>query len=226
MSTAFAITLAALLLCSLLSMLLFGVFGFRKENKRGYSFLSDFPFELNEGRHPLSRVSAWSVFFLAAFLALSSSTLLWNRDFAPYLPFAIVLAVLGALKAVSFVLLYRVPAYRFKFHILIDVFYFCFAALSCAFMGIFFLNMRAANSPLALGLMGVEVFLAVCLCLLALNPKLANWTQMSSTASEDGSVHLSRPKPFVLAFSEWIAIFLDCLSSSLFLLGVLFFEIA
>lgn len=226
MSIAFAITLAVLLLASFFCMLLFGFLGFKKENKRGYSFLSDFPFELNEGSKALSRVSAWSVFFLAAFLALASSTLLWNRDFLPYLPFAIILAVFGVFKAVSLVLLYRIPAYRFKFHILIDVLYFCFTALSCALMGIFFLNMRVVNAPLALSLMGVELFLSVFLCLLALNPKLANWTQMNSTASEDGSVHLSRPKPFVLAFSEWIAIFLDCLSSLLFLLGVLFFEIA
>ncbi len=219
------IAFSSLLLVCFVSLLVSGTIGHKKSAKRGYSFLSEFPFELNEGHDIASQVSRISVYACAASLALSSSSLLWDSDFYPYLTFAIVIAVLGVLKATLFAFLFKIPAYNCKPHILVSVLYFAFNAILCAFEGIFFLNLRSVNEITALILMGIEFALALLLCLLSVNPKLSSWTKMETIGNADGSIDVVRPKPFVLAFSEWLAVFADVLGTLAFVLGIALFEL-
>lgn len=221
----FVIAFSSLLVICFATLIVSGCIGHKKSAKRGYSFLSEFPFELNEGHDLASQVSRIAVYASAASLALSSSSLLWDSDFYPYLTFALIIAILGLLKAVGFVFLFKIPAYNCKPHILVSVLYFAFNAILCAFEGIFFLNLRSASEATALVLMGCEFALALLLCLLSVNPKLSSWTKMETIGNADGTIDVVRPKPFVLAFSEWLAIFADFLGTLLFVIGIALFEL-
>ena len=219
------IAFSSLLVLSFAALIAFGLIGHKRSAKRGYSFLSEFPFELNEGHDVFSQVSRVAVFAAALSLAFSSSSLLWDSDFYPFITLGIVLASVGVAKAACFILVYKIPAYHFKSHILASVLYMALTALLCAFEGVFFLNLRTVSEAMAFVLMGLEFAFAVFLCFLAANPRMSSWTKMETIGNEDGSVEVVRPKPFVLAFAEWLAIFIDLLGTLAFVIGIALFEI-
>ena len=221
----FVISFSSLLFLSFACVLIFGLAGYRKKKERGYSFLSEFPFELNENQNGLSQISRVAVFASGLSFALAETSLLWDNDFYPYITLGIVITVLGIAKAACYILLYKVPAYHFKPHILVSVLHMALTGLLCAFEGIFFLNLRAVSEVPALVLMGCEFAFALLLCVLAVNPKMSSWTKMETIGNEDGSIEVVRPKPFVLAFSEWLAIFADLAGTLVFVLGIALFEL-
>ncbi len=219
------ISFSSLLLLTFFCAFILGLFGYKKNKGRGYSLLCEFPFELIENQNGLSQASRLALYASGLSFALAQTSLLWDSDFYPYLTLGVVIASLGIIKAACYILLYKVPAYHFKAHILVSVIYMALTALLCAFEGIFFLNLRAISEVPALVLMGCEFALALLLCFLSANPKLSSWTKMETIGNEDGSVEVVRPKPFVLAFSEWLAIFADFCATLLFVIGIAFFEL-
>lgn len=223
MQLGLSITLSCVLALSLALVLVLGGMGYRRQNKRGFSFLCEFPFELVEGGDSFSKASSFFAIVLSASSALCCTCSLWNASFLPYLALSILLAVFGLLRAVGMVLLYRIPAYQFKFHSLLTVLYFCFSALIACLEAIVFLNMRTVELIPSVAFMALEFLFGVLLCLLAINPKLAHWTELESSGTKDGGVEIHRPKPFVLAASEWAAMLLDVCSSLVFLLGIAYF---
>ena len=54
--------------------------------------------------------------------------------------------------------------------------------------------------------------IALAVAIILVNPRLKTWAKLEKVVDEDGASSLKRPKPFVLAFSEWIVIFLGVLS--------------
>lgn len=187
-----------------------------KKKKVGYSFLTQFPFEMVE-----NDISGRVVFYVyAAVEALCGAYMLLTNDLhAGLLPFSILYLVAMALKAIALAAVVSVPAYEFKPHLFAFTCYGAINALSAAIATILLINLAEANTVLSavfavivglLGLIGIGVFL---------NPKLAHWTELKSTVEEDGTIVTSRPRPFVLAFSEWITIFLSFASTLLSLLG-------
>ncbi len=221
----FVIAFSSLLVVTFLCVLIFGLSGYKKKKERRYSFLCEFPFELNERENALSQASRLAVYASGFAFALAETSLLWDGDFYPYLTLGIVIASLGVVKAALYILLYKVPAYHFKLHILVSVLYMALTALLCAFEGIFFLNLRSISEATALVLMGFEFAFALIFCFLAANPKMPSWTKMKTIGNEDGSVEVVRPKPFILAFAEWIAIFADFAGTLLFVIGIALFEL-
>lgn len=219
----FAIAFSSLLLLSFACVLFFGLVGYKKKKERGYSFLCEFPFELNENPNSFSQVSRLAVYASGLAFALAETGLLWDSDFSPYRTLGIIIASLGAAKALFYILLYKVPAYHFKMHILVGVLYMTLTALLCAFEGVFFLNLRVISETKALVLMGFEFALSLILCFLAANPRMPSWTKMKTIGNEDGSVEVVRPKPFILAFAEWIAIFADFAGTLIFVIGIALF---
>ena len=216
---------SAFLALGFASMAAFGAIAYRKKSGRGYSFLTLFPFELSDGKDALSRVSRVLVFVCACATALSSTILLWDPSFQPFLGLSSLLAGLGLLKAASFVFLFLLPAYRLKPHMLANTLYFAFVTLSCAVEGIFFLSLRGVHEAASLAFMGCEFALALSAVLISLNPKMGSWAKMKTVENEDGTMGLERPKPFVLAFSEWLLILFDLLGSLLFVIGSGLFEL-
>lgn len=219
------IPFSAFLAFSFASMVLLGAIHYRRKSGRGYSFLTLFPFELNEGKEPLALLSRALVFVCGCAGALSATILLWDSSFQPFLGLSSLLAALGLLKAVCLVLLFLLPAYRLKAHILANTLYFAFVTLSSSVEGIFFLSLRGANEAASLSLMGCEFAFALSAILISLNPKMGSWAKMKTVENEDGTMGLERPRPFILAFSEWLLILLDFLSSLLFVIGSGLFDL-
>jgi hypothetical protein len=221
----FAIAFSSSLILSFVCLITFGLLGHKKENGRSYSFLCQFPFELVEGHSPFLLAAQVSAFAFSFCFVLSGTILLWDSAFYPYISLGVALSILSLAKGASLAFLFKVPAYHFKPHMLFSTLYLAFGALMCAFSGIFFLNMRAVDEFPALLLMGAEFALCLCFVFLCLNPKMANWTKLRSEDDGSGALKVTRPRPFVLAFSQWLAIAFDFLCCLVLLFGVSFFSL-
>ena len=112
-----------------------------------------------------------------------------------------------------------VPAYETKPHLLSFVLFGGLLALSSIVGTILLFNMSYINLPLAI-VFGV---IAGCASLFTLgaivNPKLSGWSKMLTTMDEDGNVDASRPRPFILAFTEWLLLFANVIATTFSLLG-------
>lgn len=219
------VSLAATTVC-LAVFLILGFANFKKEKKRSFSFLSYFPFEIEEGKGTLSVMTEIASFATSLFVGAFSSALLWDSSFQPFWSLAIVMVCIGLTKAVLQCLLFRVPAYHFKSHISLVAVSFCLNALSSFVMGLFFLNTRSVEPASCLTFMALEWVFAFANLFLILNPKLAHWTEMKTEVNEDGTTVAKRPRPFVLAFSEWLGMGIDFLSGALFVIGLFFYSLS
>ena len=191
------------------------LFGFRR--RRGYSLLTQFPFEMIEGGDWTARI----LFYLYAVCeALCGGYMLFTNDLHPQLlPFSILYMVLMVLKAIAFAAMVSVPAYEFKPHIFSFTFFGALNVLSIALSTILLANLIGANQPLALAFAILVGLVGLGSLALLVNPRLAHWTELKSTVESDGTVTTSRPRPFVLAFTEWLMILFSLAGTLLALLG-------
>ena len=198
----------------------FGTRGYAKAEEKRFSFLTMFPQELFDGKDS-SRVGARLFIYGYAFLDAFIGCFPLVVGFLPqsFLPFAVLFLVFGVVKNASLIVLVRAPAYEFKPHLLAFVVYAGFSVLSMTMAAILFVNLRIYSQTLAVvftvlaGLLGIgELFVIV-------NPKLSQWTKLRASVDAEGNVDTSRPRPFVLAFSEWILFALSTLGTLVGILG-------
>ncbi|MCR5349138.1 MAG: hypothetical protein K6E59_06010 [Bacilli bacterium] len=182
-----------------------------------YSFLTDFPFELFERRANSGKI----LFYVACgFDALGGAFLLVSHELHPQLlAFEILYLVSMVLKDVALAIVVSVPAYEFKSHIPTFTVFGAMTALSCALATILFANLLYANGALAITFAIIVGLLGLVAVGLLVNPKLAHWTQLNSKVEEDGTITTSRPRPFVLAFTEWLLAFISFGAGLLALIG-------
>ncbi|MCR5079623.1 MAG: hypothetical protein K6B65_06895 [Bacilli bacterium] len=215
----------AISLFGLLAFLILGLRSYslkKRANNKRYDILTDFPFELYDGYPPISLLSrAGFIFFQASFVFLGLSALSIDiiQGFKSYLVFLIVCL---ALKGIFYSGLLFIPASNEKLHVSFALTSFLLEAL-CTFMaGLFFFQFSNVYSP-AFG----WVFSLICwvitaaMVFISLNPRLMKWAKMNVVEDMDGS-HLERPRPFVLAFSEWGAYIIDSLFFLLLLVSLIF----
>ncbi len=216
--TSFALFLAII---SFLLLYLFGNQAFEKEQRRKYSLLCDFPFELGGDKPALfTRIP---VYGLAVSILLMDSALLFcypNPDFSHLLVLGILISVLSLLKAIAMAILFHVPAYRFKPHLGLFAAFAGFTALSLVVEALAMMNLgKMAHEllPSLVGLpyvgLGVLTLLALAEFVLLFKPKLADWPKLETEMEEDGTILTKRPKIFVLAATEWATILLGLLGS-------------
>ncbi|MCR5079183.1 MAG: hypothetical protein K6B65_04645 [Bacilli bacterium] len=199
---------------------------FMKRNEKPYSFLRYFPFELIPLNSPQRALGYFSIIFYALVNAGLPFLALFLKDqYTNIYGLIVFLGVLNVVKEAAMVGLFFVPAYHFKPHLILTVAYFCAGLLFASVTSILFANLNVFQSVYSVSFLVCEVVLGVILLGLLLNPRLARWTELKSVMEEDGSMSTYRPKPFVLAFSQWLAIALDCLMVVLYLLGLFFFSI-
>jgi hypothetical protein len=209
-----------MLLCGLLE---------KKDAKEPYDLLSYFPYELFEdSRKPLTTFArlfevASHLAFLAGYVYFLTTL---NSEGWNVLSFPLTVAVIACLSSILAILLAVVPAGYPKEHLTL---YFVATAgrlLTAAMTGIYFLNVwrlsDGTNNALLLAFAILLFVVALGDFLLLLNPKLVRWYEMKKVANEDGSIKLIRPRPFVLAFSEWLVSLGYLLSAVLILIGFLF----
>ncbi len=198
---------------------------FRKKANRGLDFLCDFPFEAMGGQGPLTAISRT---FLALFEAATVASSLYLVYLFPSFDYMMgVVIIYGAaslLKAGAALTMSFVPAYYFKQHLIAFMLFNVLYALAEAMSAICFLNLRGFSSELSLTFMVISFALVVVAVILAMNPRLSNWTKLKSTMEQDGSIVNERPRPFVLAATEWALFACDFVGCLVSILG--FFLIA
>ena len=185
--------------------------------RKGFNLLTDFPQELFERNLSAGK----ALFFLYCGLdAFASAFLLFTNVLHPQLfEFSIVYVVLAVLKNVALVALTIVPAYEFKPHFFAFVSFAAMHVLGLALSSILFANLTGVNQGLALTFCILTGALGLASLGFMVNPKLSQWAKLDSKVEEDGSIVTSRPKPFVLAFTQWCLIFGSLLGTILSLVG-------
>lgn len=221
--------IGALLIPSILFFCLGFVFSaksFHKKQKRPYDFRSDFPFELVQDEEPfflLGRVFfvLWGSFDAAGAFYLVASI----SNHSSLLSLSVIFAIIALLRDVVLVALFYIPAFRFKAHFLAFV-------CSCAFTGflgavgsIICANVRDIIGAPAILFAILSGVLGLGAILVMINPKLSNWAKLESSVDESGAVTERRPKIFILAFSEWLVLFLGVVLSIVSLIGFVIFDL-
>lgn len=205
--------------------LVFSGANFRAKNHRCIDFLRDFPFEAVEGEGPLMAASR---VFLALFEANTVASSIYLIYLFPSFDYMIgIVIIYGAaclLKAAASLSMSFIPAYYFKQHLLSFMLFLVFFVLSEAIAAVCFLNLRGFSAELSLLFMILSFALALAAVILAVNPRLANWTKLKSTMERDGSIVTERPRPFVLALTQWVLFGLDLIGCVVTIFG--FFLIA
>ena len=101
-----------------------------------------------------------------------------------------------------------ISSVKTKPHLLSAILFFLFGGFCSFFAGLIVFRFRE-DYP-AFGWIMAILFWLLCLLfiLLAVNPKLSNWAKMKVVESVEGS-YLEKPRPFWLAFSEWVCLILN-----------------
>lgn len=205
----------------LLSFFLLGLSSYSKRKKKRYDFLTLFPFELGEDPKGSDYVSRG---FFASFELASVGGAIFLVYFYPAfkgtMSLSLLLGLLFLLRGISAVGVISIPTYTYKPHLAFAVAHMGFSLISDIVAGLFFRDLASAyNDPIGNTFMIIMFVLALLLAILMLNPKLSHWAELKSEMSKDGSVTTKRPRPFVLALTEWICIGLDAIVSIAVLLG-------
>ena len=179
-------------------------------HKKKFSFLTDFPYETFEKKR--NHLGGLRVFiaFLVSEVLVSASMFVNFYDASPDL---IGLLILSALLTVVMIFLviriHTLSAGREKIHLTRFYLMGLGLVLLSSVNGILFLNLsKGRESETAVLVLSIIQFvLALSVVFILINPRLKDWARLEKVVDEDGGTSLKRPKPFVLAFSEWIIIF-------------------
>jgi hypothetical protein len=193
---------------SYLLMILFGYFGHKKEGER-YSLLSYFPFELFKDSRGVyySFARIFEAIYLLLFLSGPSLFLYryssYGNSLVSYYAFLLMWAVVSS---VSFFVVSLLPPSHEKAHF---TWLFAFAASSTTLFtmeGFNLFNLAKSSTHATIAYVFGALLLLLALGMIAplFNPKLSHWAEMDHQAETDGTISLKRPRPFVLAFSEWM----------------------
>lgn len=178
---------------------------FGKRAKPGFSMLTEFPFEMFEAKASIGKVCLYGA---CAFDALAAMFPLVSNELHPQLlAFEIIFLVTMILKDVALAAIVSIPAYEFKTHIFAFTSFGAMQVLSCAMAVILFANLMGGNGPLGIAFAIILALIGVASAGFLVNPRLAHWTDLQSKVEDDGTITTSRPKPFVLAFTEWMLLF-------------------
>ena len=197
------------LLVSILFFIAFVVvslFNHRRIHKMDYRLRNYFPYELN---YRLKyKENFYGNMFFALFVISNIFFLIFFDQYHNdgYLIFALIA---GAMLLIIIILLIYVPLDKLRLFTTINAFLFVFSLALPA--GIFLFNyFKFKQTEQAINVVGMVLSLIGVLVVLILlaNPKLSNWAKMDEQINEDGSKQVIRPKYFVLAYSEWILLFL------------------
>ncbi len=199
---------------SFFGMLLFGLSNFQETFKTKFSLLNMFPYELSS--HNQGKMIMFYRFFLYLYVAFSlTPALLMVSKFMQlpgYMSYLIMISILFVINAVTFLTLHIIQAKYVRLHSLIATVYFAISVLASGAVAIVLFNLYISNNQLDVTYLVLGIFTAMAgfaTLLIMLNPRLRNWAELNSQTNEDGTVVIVRPRIFILAFSEWLVIFIN-----------------
>jgi MFS family permease len=206
--------------------LLMGCLGKRKEGEH-YDFLAYFPYELygsSRGPYYLSARAMEVLSLLCPIAAMGYFVSGVYPEGWTAMSFPLGLAVMGLASLLSILFLTLIPASLPRQHTALFFLADAASLLTLAMGGFFSLNGYIAgdSSSRTLSLVfSIALFvLALFDLLLLLNPRLSRWAEMKVVSQNDGSTKLERPRPFVLAFSEWLSLSVYAVGSVLLVIGL------
>lgn len=184
------------------------------DRKRLFSILTDFPYEMM----PKNRKN-YALIFLAGYFFLSLLTnVSMFINFYDYAPTITGLLIISAFLTLSYAFfnlrIHKLTASLEKSHLGRFFVMGLTLILLTSINGIIFINLcRGCKLETLVFVLSIIMFvIALAVAIILVNPRLKTWAKLKKVVDEDGASSLKRPKPFVLAFSEWIVIFLGVLS--------------
>lgn len=212
--------LAFLSLLLTLPLFLVSVFSSKRGRGKATDFLSEFPFEHLRKENRLSASTR-----LAFFLSLVSSGIwiLYQFEFMNFsetlqmMTFFVLIAYMISIS-MGFVLSLVDPSnektQNFGF-----VGTGVFLLIASALEGNIFIRMSTGIVQIIFGVLCFVI--AVAALLLIVNPKLKDWPRLECVSETDGTVSYKRPRPFVMAASEWGIIALTFLLATISSIGLI-----
>jgi len=216
-----------IILCfSFLGVIILGFANFQETFKAKFSVLNMFPYELSY--HNQGKLLLFYRFFLYLYAAFSITPALMMVskyiNFFGYLSYIVMISILFVINAIVLLTLHIIQAKFVRLHTMIATAYFAISALAAGASSIFLINLYLGNNQndwnlLVFGIL--EAMLGFAILIIMLNPKLRNWAELNTKTNEDGTTIITRPKLFILAFSEWLVIFVNFAVQILLLLAYL-----
>ena len=187
----------------------------KDDRKRMFSILTDFPYEMM----PKKGIKNYALIFLAGYFLLSLLTnvsmFINFYDYAPTITGLLIISAFLSLAYAFFNLrIHKLTASLEKSHLGRFFVMGLTLILLTSINGIIFINLsRGSKLETLVFVLSIIMFvIALAVAIILVNPRLKTWAKLEKVVDEDGASSLKRPKPFVLAFSEWIVIFLGVLS--------------
>lgn len=222
------------LIVSLLSVVLAGLFCFffgRKGYqaiKERFDPLSYFPYELfKDSRGPyFAFARVFEVLYLGSLLILPLTAFILRSHYldTSFSSFAIGILSVQSLSVLALLFLSLVPLKEYRTHLFLYLFHGGTSSLALSMEGLLIHTIGKNDGKEILGWVfaGLLFFFALLSVLLWFNPKLRRWAEMKRVALPDGTFAYERPRPFVLAWSEWQSIAIQGLGALIATLGYFF----
>lgn len=186
-----------------------GVFFFRFQQKRKFSFLQEFPYELTT----TIPVKMYPIYVgVGGLFSLGYMSMGFFLFPYPSVAMNLLLLISWALTGMLLFLMFIIDMKEIKVHLLLDTLLFALSVLNYLLLATLMLITPYGNYPMPLIIIGYV--LALFPLAVALNPKLKSWAKMDEQLDSQMAVVYVRPKAFVLAYSEWLLF----LSNILFLI--------
>ena len=179
---------------------------FQRRMKEKYSFKNMFPFELNYKVY--FKDNLYTHIFLALFVM---SCIGFYATFQTKYNdgFLIFEMIAGIICSILILLLFYVPLVNLRFHIILVAIFF---TLNFADVGAVLISAWRSNqvyvSWASITTMILSILIALLDFALIMNPKLSLDFKPIEVVKENGEKEYLRPKGIVLAFTEWMLIFL------------------
>lgn len=187
--------------------IIFAINSFRMKQRRDYSFLNEFPFELTQG------VGANFTRFMHVLVLFFSIMMIFFGFYRIEYIIAhfsgLVFLMSWTLTAFLIYLIFIVKFTSVKRHLFISALFFLLTVLNGLMFGLYLqlspVYMLDKTYPI------ISYILGAIALLLVLNPKLSHWSYMDKIEQQDGTVIVLRPRVFVLAFTEWALVLINIL---------------
>lgn len=201
----------------------------KRSEKKPYDFFSYFPYELYEDSRGLYLgVRVLEGLYLLSTLGLSAYLLATFWDYTVSArSYLIGIGIASFAVGATELLLTLVTPRNPKEHLLLFYGFGGLVSIAVAMYGSFLFTLSKNGGQVAVPLLAFAIVLfvfALASFLVVLNPALTKWDRLEAQAQADGTVIYVRPRPFVLAISEWLLIVLHLVALIIAVLGYSFYN--
>lgn len=215
------------LLFSFPLMVVFGRLIYRKTENKAYSFLNCFPYEFYASDPKVKKGAylAFLIIYAAASLAPLGEILPHTHSYGNLLVFAVLIAILSVIAALTFLALSVLPARFTRPHIIVSTIYLAVVTILAGAVAVYgfviAIDFGPALEPVHLALAVLSTILMTAMMVAMFNPKLKNWARLETVSDAKGEITFRRPRFFPLAYTEWIAALIHYLSLVILMLTFL-----